>query len=321
MDKSVDLIIPLYNAKNWISGLVDTLNGQQCRDFRVIFVDDGSQDGTCSALREALKHAQFPSLLLQQENRGPSAARNLGIAHARAKWIAFTDCDDQLKPEYLSYLLTAVTDQNVQMGFCHLESIPVGSKRVPAAAGVLEVQKMTAAETMRSHYTHWIAPVCLILDREWIVRNGILFDEQCRYCEDLMFITRCIAAAEQVVQIQNALYVYWTHEGSLLRSHDTAKYLNGIDGFRRLEADLLRVASDASGVFASMGAARFLLGILRRAAIQMPYSDFAQLAKSVDLKGRKGQISRLPGKQKIAGMLYLISPGLFHFVVRRLFKD
>ena len=321
MHKSVDLIIPLYNAKKWISGLVDTLNDQQCRDFRVIFVDDGSQDGTYAALQEALPQAQFPSLLLQQENRGPSAARNLGIAHAQAKWIAFTDCDDQLKPEYLSYLLASVRDQNVQMGFCRLESIPVGSDKEPAAAGELETVPMTAAEAMRSHYTHWIAPVCLILDREWIISNALFFDEQCRYCEDLMFITRCIAAAECVVQIKNSLYVYWTREGSLLRSHDTAKYLNGIDGFQRLEADLLSDPSDAAGVFASMGAARFLLGILRRAAIQMSYPAFAQLAKNVDLKGRRGQISRLPRKQKIAGILYLISPRLFHFVVRRLFNE
>ena len=130
----VDLIIPIYNAEAWIPSLLATLENQQMRDFRVIFVDDGSKDDSYRVLQEQLQTVRFPYLLLQQENQGPSAARNTGMAHAQADWIAFMDCDDELKPEFLDYLFRGAQSAHCQMGFCQLEMIPRDSGKKPCAA-------------------------------------------------------------------------------------------------------------------------------------------------------------------------------------------
>lgn len=317
----VDLIIPIYNAEVWIPSLLATLENQQMRDFRVIFVDDGSKDDSYRVLQEQLQTVRFPYLLLQQENQGPSAARNTGMAHAQADWIAFMDCDDELKPEFLEYLYRGAQSADCQMGFCQLEMIPRDSGKKPCAAEPFTAAAMTPEAAMESHYTSWIAPVCLILNRQWVAQQGLVFDTACRYCEDLMFITKCIAAAQTVVQIPVSLYVYWTHEGSLLRSSDTSKYQNGMEGFARLEQALAREDSPAAKAFFAMGRSRFLLGIVRRAAIQLSPKDFMDLARQAKLEECRGQFGQLPLKQKIAAYIYLTSKRLFYYVVRVAFKD
>ncbi|MBQ2931615.1 MAG: glycosyltransferase [Clostridia bacterium] len=321
ISKAIDLIIPIYNRADLIPGLIQTLEGQRMKDFRVIFVDDGSKDNSYNVLAELLPKASLDFLILQQENKGPSAARNFGITHAEADWIAFCDSDDILLPEYLEYLLGAVEGKDAQMGYCRLQVIPVGDNTPIKPAGSPRYSLLTSAEAMHRHYTDWIAPVCLILNRKWVQSNQLIFDEGCRYCEDLMFITECLNAAEHVCECDNQLYVYRTHEGSLLRSSDTTKYIDGLNGFERLEKKLQGCNTTAAKVFFEMGKARFLLGILRRAALQLSKNDFLKLTKLVEFKKCSYQIKRLPRMQHIAGRLYQISKLLFYYSARILFSD
>ena len=320
---AIDLIIPLYNRSELIDTLVNNLEKQKFKDFRVIFVDDGSTDDCYAILKERLKSSLLKYLILQQVNQGPSAARNLGMAHADAHWIAFMDNDDMLLPEYLEYLYRATVDKKVEMVFCHLQMIPMGneSETIALSAGTLSVADMTAAEAMKKHYHSWISPCCLLLNRQFINDNNLRFDVRCRYCEDLMFITKCIASAQRVCEVQNTLYIYFTHQGSLLRSNNTEKYLNGIEGFKRLEDDLHTINNSAAELFKTMGHARFYLAILRKAALQMTWKDFRIFAKQTDTGTWYGQISKLPVKQKLAGNLYRISGWIFYQCVRTVFSD
>lgn len=318
---AIDLIIPVYNRSELIPDLIGTLEGQRMRDFRVIFVDDGSSDNSFEVLRESLKTVSFDYRVVQQKNKGPSAARNFGIKLAEAEWIAFMDSDDILLPEYLEYLLGAVKGKDVQMGYCRLQIIPVGDDTPAKSAGDLHYRVLSSEEAMRRHYMNWIAPVCLILNRQWVQRNALFFDEGCRYCEDLMFITECIDAADQVSESDNQLYVYRTHEGSLLRSSNTLKYIDGLKGFDRLEEKLRGSETTAARVFFEMGRARFLLGIFRRAALQLDRKDFLKLAKIVNFESCAHQVKRLPAKQRIAGYMYRTSRLLFYYCSRMLFSD
>lgn len=317
----IDLVIPLYNREEFICGLIENLEKQTIKDFRVIFVDDGSTDNCYSVLQQALQKSTLNYLLLQQENQGPSAARNLGIEEAAAKWVAFMDSDDALLPEYLEYLYTCAEKETVQMAFCHLKMVPMGNPcEMPKASAPVSVY-MSAAEAMQSHYRAWISPCCLLLDRKFLNDNHLRFDVQCRYCEDLMFITKCIAAAQTVCEVQNQLYIYYTHQGSLLRSSDEVKYFNGIEGFQRLENALESNTDEAVAVFHSMGRARFLIATFRKAALQMSWKAFRSFIKKAEYADWKQQIRHLPKKQKIAGYLYACSKRLFYYGMRILFED
>ena len=94
----VSVIIPTYNRGWVVKEAIDSVLDQDFSDYELIVVDDGSNDNT----REILGAYGKAITVLQQSNRGVSAARNRGIAEAAGRLIAFLDSDDLWLPRKLS---------------------------------------------------------------------------------------------------------------------------------------------------------------------------------------------------------------------------
>jgi glycosyltransferase involved in cell wall biosynthesis len=86
----ISVIIAAYNRAEFLAETIDSVLQQQFRELEVIVVNDGSTDRTEQVLRAYGDRIR----VVTQDNRGPSAARNAGVAHARAPWLAFQDSDD-----------------------------------------------------------------------------------------------------------------------------------------------------------------------------------------------------------------------------------
>ncbi len=81
-------VIPAYNAERIVAAAIESLQRQTVPPAEIIVVDDGSQDDTSAVATRA------GARVIRQENRGPAAARNRGIAATTAEWIALLDADD-----------------------------------------------------------------------------------------------------------------------------------------------------------------------------------------------------------------------------------
>jgi glycosyltransferase involved in cell wall biosynthesis len=94
----VSCIVPVYNGEAWLAETIESILAQTHPPFEVIVVDDGSTDGT------AARAQAFPPPVryVRQENAGPAAARNHGIAESRGAFLAFLDADDLWHPDKLS---------------------------------------------------------------------------------------------------------------------------------------------------------------------------------------------------------------------------
>lgn len=97
---AVSLVIATYNRANFLRETIDSVLGQTFQDFELIVVDDGSTDDTANLVASYGSRVRY----LHQSNRGPSAARNLGVQHALASWIAIQDSDDLSAPNHLEVL-------------------------------------------------------------------------------------------------------------------------------------------------------------------------------------------------------------------------
>lgn len=113
----VSLIIPAYNAENFISRSVDTALAQSFPDLEIIVVDDGSQDHTPEILD--WYGAEYPNVtVIHQENGYVSGARNTAIKHAKGNYICFLDSDDMVRPDMVTRLYDSINknDCDVAVG-------------------------------------------------------------------------------------------------------------------------------------------------------------------------------------------------------------
>jgi len=97
---AISVIIATYNRARFLPETLDSVLSQRFDDFEVIVVDDGSTDNTQQIVERYGSRLKY----FYQENRGPSAARNLGTRHAQAPWIAFQDSDDLTLSNHLESL-------------------------------------------------------------------------------------------------------------------------------------------------------------------------------------------------------------------------
>jgi glycosyltransferase involved in cell wall biosynthesis len=99
---AVSVVIPHYNKESYIALALNSVLNQTFQNFEVIVVDDGPTDEGAAIVR-AFRDPRI--CLIQGENRGVSAARNLGIEAARAEMVAFLDADDEWLPLFIDTIL------------------------------------------------------------------------------------------------------------------------------------------------------------------------------------------------------------------------
>ncbi|WCG82987.1 glycosyltransferase [Pectobacterium sp. A5351] len=110
----ISVIVPIYNCEEFIEPLFSSLLAQDNVSFEIIAVNDGSTDDSLVKLNEIGK-STTNLIIISQENRGLSEARNTGIQHANGEWIAFVDGDDWLEKDTLSTWFEKAKEQRLDL--------------------------------------------------------------------------------------------------------------------------------------------------------------------------------------------------------------
>ncbi len=125
---AVSVLIPVYNAEDYISNCLQSIQSQTFQDFEVICVNDGSSDRSLKILEEWSKN--IPEFkIISQKNKGVAVTRNRLIEEAKGKYIAFIDADDIVSKDYLSKLYHTAEAKNADIVKCFFEEITADGKR------------------------------------------------------------------------------------------------------------------------------------------------------------------------------------------------
>lgn len=101
MNPSIDVIIPLYNGAAFIGAALESVITQTYTPTHIIIVNDGSTDTGPAVAASYKTKTTIPITIIDQENKGLSAARNTGIRASTSDYIAFLDADDTWLPKKL----------------------------------------------------------------------------------------------------------------------------------------------------------------------------------------------------------------------------
>ena len=110
------IIVPVYKVEKYLSQCIESILLQECRDFELLLVDDGSPDRSGDICEEYAKKDERIHVI-HKENGGVSSARNLGLTHAKGEWYVFIDSDDTISPDFLNIDDISVPTDIIQKSF------------------------------------------------------------------------------------------------------------------------------------------------------------------------------------------------------------
>lgn len=113
------IIIPVYNAAEYLSSLMKQLQDQTLQNFEVIFVNDCSPDNSADILTRLAKEDERARVFHHEYNRCQGAARNTGLDNARGEFIVYIDADDSVPNNYLESLLYGIKKYDADMAICN----------------------------------------------------------------------------------------------------------------------------------------------------------------------------------------------------------
>lgn len=238
----VSIIIPALNAQAYIEKSVTSALSQTCPDIEVIVVDDGSSDGTVEMVEQFAKGDARVRLFRHGSPRGPSAARNTGIAAARGEWISPLDADDAFAPNRIDYLLRAAHETGIDLIADNLMlcSFPARLPLEPAVkpgsplfARPITLSVLVGQEREDGKIT--LGHLKPLIRRRFIERNRIVYREDLRVGEDFAFYVECLLCDAHYILLPEPLYYYSLRPGS-------ASYNGSISGkldIYRLNRELL----------------------------------------------------------------------------------
>lgn len=276
----VSVVIPTRDRPDFLVRALEAALTQEDVDVEVVVVDDASPD---PAATEAARGDSRVSLIRHEQHRGVSSARNTGVAHARAAWIAFLDDDDMWSPHKLRSLLDAVSASGADFAYSgaivvDAELRPLGLEPAPPREELLS--RLLQSDAMPGGGSNVMASASLLEQL-----GG--FDESFSFSADWDLSIRLAVRAKGAAE-NEILVAYSHHPGSWVIRDDPA-----IDGdFRRLaekHADTARrlgVRMDAHAF--DQYVAHGLLRGGRRLAAARRYAVTAARHRNLGSLGRAG---------------------------------
>ena len=176
MQTTVAAVIPTFNRASLVSRAIDSVMRQTFLPSEIIVVDDGSTDNTEDLISEKYHSVSY----LKTENRGVSAARNIGIKATKSEWIAFLDSDDEWLPQKLEKQIAKISNQH-NYKIIHCEEIWFRNGR--------RVNPKIKHKKYGGYIFEKCLPLCVISPSAVVIHRDIFqelgcFDETLPACED-----------------------------------------------------------------------------------------------------------------------------------------
>ena len=228
---SLSIIIPVYNVEKYISICLDSLKDLSPEDYEVIIVDDCSPDNSIEVCkRYQIHHPHLFKIFYSPENRRQGGARNIGIKEAKGEYLAFVDSDDWVDSSVYKEMLDCARSNNSPdvvyspWYWRCIEGHPpvLVENNFHRLNGIIDIEKRR--KLFRKSFTVWD----LVINRNYLLKNNLLFPEKISY-EDNLWAIQLVWLANTVACYDKPFYYYRIHQASTTNSKNNIRLLDNLE--------------------------------------------------------------------------------------------
>lgn len=202
MNQLISIVIPIYNAADYLNRCIKSVIGQTYHHLEIILVDDGSKDNSLQICKEwGEKDDRIQ--VIGQINKGVSSARNSGIKNATGDYLLLLDSDDWLATDTCENLLRYSELQNAD---CVVYGIRQTSGNIWAPKYDRFYDDRSA---FKNDFIYWLDTEILSSSVNKIYKRSkikTLFPEEMSYGEDLVFVLSYLSHCERISFITESYY-------------------------------------------------------------------------------------------------------------------
>ena len=232
--KKLSFIIPLYNSAQWLEKCLYSVLNQDIpeSEMEIICVNDGSPDNSAELAREIAE--EHPCIIvIDQENQGPSGARNNGMRHATGKYLCFVDPDDYVEPNVYGGLIKQMEEQQLDMLRFDYQVVNEHYEIIPKRAFELQFDYTPQLMTGTEFLTNRLDIACNIW--RYIYRTDIIIKNNIwcytgDYYDDTPWLPLVLMKAERMNICDTVVYDYLERSDSLVNANSPRAVQRKIDG-------------------------------------------------------------------------------------------
>ena len=243
-DIKVSVIMPIYNARDFLAIAIDSVLAQTLKEIELICVDDGSTDGSLDILKEFQANDERVRIVTET-NAGPAIARNNGIRRARGQYLAFLDADDFFEPMLLEELYSAAEADTLDIAIADYDVYNSRKSRFekPVYPEKVEIFK-SGKVTSKGEFPDEIffatngAAWNKLFRKSFINEHNLLFLPDVKLYEDVYFMIGALALACRIRMV-NKVMVHHRLHSEQSRAKVFRKYYHQIPEIYSKARDLL----------------------------------------------------------------------------------
>lgn len=220
IDGPLSVIVPVYKVEPYLDRCVDSIVNQTYTNLEIILVDDGSPD-RCPQMCDEWAQRDSRLRVIHKENGGSSDARNVGIAAATGKYLAFVDSDDYIAANMYKTMIAALERTNSDIACCGRYIVTAETKKAMHCMDRETVFTNTEAikEMLLGGYIDE-SPCDKLYRRELF--SGIVYPKG-ETNEDVVVTPRLFDRSSKIVYVGTPLYYYCQNPGSITKSSYSRK--------------------------------------------------------------------------------------------------
>lgn len=234
----VSVIVPVYNAKDYLLQTAEYIKNQTLKEIEIIYVDDGSADGS-GELLEKIKKDDDRVQVLYQKNSYAGVARNNGLEAARGKYVVFWDSDDIFLSEALEEMYNKCEEDQADICICGASHYDEKSERTMAIATYLKKDKIPEYTPFgHEEIDDYLFNFSTNVPWNKMFRRKFILDHDIRYqavkqANDNYFVMLAFFYAKIFTVVDKELIIYRINYGSSLTGKASDTPLCVYDAYRQ----------------------------------------------------------------------------------------